>query len=323
MSAVMATSHAGTSVRKLAAGVVVTCAILAFVSHAIYRGSETRLNTSRVPRPITLATVASDDAITRGRHLSEAVAQCTFCHGDDWGGRLISDDWLVGRLYAPNLTSGTGGIADRYSDEDFARAVRYGRGPAGENLWFMPAEHFVALCDDDLAALIAYIRTLPPVDRETPARWPGPATRLAVVLGLAPELTVRDPIARPGGRQAPGHERTGEYLVSVGICGTCHRADLAGGRHPLAPPHEPVPPDITRSGAIARWSQADFLRAMRGGITPDGRLLDPVFMPWTRYAAMNDDELVAIFDYLTGERHPQPTTAVAVASRLDLREGAE
>lgn len=277
------------------------CGLVAILCYAIYRESEARLNPDLSAHTRVAPLVASTPSLERGQHLGEVVAQCTFCHGEDWSGNLISDDFLVGRLHSANLTSGKGGIATRYSDADFVRAIRHGVGPSGENLWFMPAEHFVALSDDDLASLIRFIRSLPAVDREAPARWPGPATRLAVVLGLAPELVAREPVAKPGTKRAPSPsdgERYGEYLVSVGMCGTCHRSDLRGGRHPLAPPHEPVPPDLTLEGAIATWSESDFIQTMRRGITPTGHVLSARYMPWRSYGAMSDVELGAIYRFL-------------------------
>ena len=57
---------------------------------------------------------------TRGRHLAGAVAQCTFCHGEDLGGRAMADDPWVGRLHASNLTTGRGGVARHYDDATLA-----------------------------------------------------------------------------------------------------------------------------------------------------------------------------------------------------------
>ncbi len=243
---------------------------------------------------------AAEDAsadLARGRHIGESVAQCTFCHAADWGGRRVSDDAWVGRLYAPNLTSGRGGIAPQRSDEDLARAIRHAQNPEGRNLWLMPSEWYVALSDRDLASLIRYMRTLPPVDRESPARIAGPLTKLVTVLGLAPDVAIRGPRVRPwredGSSEMEARDH-GDYLVNVGVCGTCHRSDLAGGRHPLAPLDEPIPGDISPGSAVARWSEEEFIETMRTGTTPDGRRLDPVFMPWPSYAGMTDPELSAI-----------------------------
>ncbi len=83
------------------------------------------------------------------------------------------------------------------------------------------------------------------------------------------------------------------------MCRVCHHADLTGGLHPLSLPGEPPPPDLTPGGALSGWSEADFVRAMRSGVTPDGRRLDARYMPWPRFARMGDSELGAIWAYLT------------------------
>ena len=91
----------------------------------------------------------------------------------------------------------------------------------------------------------------------------------------------------------------GAYLVETGGCRVCHRQDLRGGLHPLSLPDEPPPPDLTAGGPLGSWSEQDFVRAMRTGITPDGRRVDPEWMPWPAFAGMSDLELRAIFLYLS------------------------
>ena len=68
--------------------------------------------------------------------------------------------------------------------------------------------------------------------------------------------------------------------------------------HPLALPGEPPPSDLRASGPLRGWSEEEFLRAMRSGVTPDGRRLDPEYMPWPRFAGMTDGELSAIWEFL-------------------------
>ncbi len=284
--------------------------VAAVLTAAVYLVSEARLEAALPVQPIALTVPPNASLLERGRHLGEVVMQCPFCHGDDWGGTRIADDPIVGRLYSSNLTPGRGGIASRYSDADLARAIRSAVGPSGKNLWFMPSEHFSSITDADLAALITYVRALPPVDREHPERWPGPATRVAVSLGLAPELVPRTSTPGPTDHESepPAHAPdTGRYLVDIGICASCHLADLRGGRHPLAPPHEPVPPDLRPGGSMRGWSQHDFVKTMRTGVTPDGRVLSARYMPWLRYGKMKDAELEAIFGHLSAGRDTSST----------------
>ena len=90
----------------------------------------------------------------------------------------------------------------------------------------------------------------------------------------------------------------GAYMVETGGCKVCHHDDLRGGLHPLSLPGEPPPSDLTASGRLASWSEADFLRSLRTGRTPDGRRLENQWMPWKSIGRMSDLELNAIWKYL-------------------------
>ena len=81
----------------------------------------------------------------------------------DLGGRVLGDNLLMGWLVATNLTRGQGGLGADYTDQDLVRAIRHGVG-RGKSLVFMPSESFQRYSDEDLAAIIAYLRTIPPVD---------------------------------------------------------------------------------------------------------------------------------------------------------------
>src|SRR5580698_7982206 len=93
-------------------------------------------------------------AITRG---------CTQCHGADLGGAKVIEDPAMGRIYGPNLTRGHGGPPEALTDEDFIRAIRHGVARDGHGLFLMPSGDFSRLTDADLADLVAYVRSVPPV----------------------------------------------------------------------------------------------------------------------------------------------------------------
>lgn len=240
--------------------------------------------------------------LERGRHLVTVVAQCTYCHGPDLAGRELANDPWIGRLSASNLTRGAGGIGARFTDADWAAALRQGVNSAGRSLLLMPSAHLARLSDRDLTAVVAYVRQVPPVDRVLPERRAGWLTRVVVAAGLAPDLISADQVSGIAfvSREIPSEASAeyGEYLVALGGCRVCHRGDLAGGLHPLSLPGEPVPPDITPDGALGGWSAQDFARAMREGRTPDGRVLDREFMPWPAFAGMSETEVEAIWRYL-------------------------
>lgn len=299
----------GRARRVLLRGVVCSTALCVGLAVYVYAGSEHRL--SRVyDLPIRPIAVPSDPvSLERGRHLAVHVALCTWCHGDDLGGRQTADDPWIGRLHASNLTSGEGGIGD-YSEADLARAIREGVTPEGRSLLLMPSHYFRALSDADVTSIIAWMRRAPPVDAVRPETRAGVLTRIALVAGLAPELITAEQRGREGlhpraarsgaggaGRVREAREK-GALLADLGSCRVCHHPDLSGGLHPLALPGEPPPPDLRASGPMASWSQDDFFRAMRTGATPDGRHLDAEYMPWPRFAGMTDEELEALWAYL-------------------------
>lgn len=233
--------------------------------------------------------IPSDSAaVQRGRHLVTAVAFCTDCHGTDLGGKVMVDRLLTGRLAAANLTRGTGGLGANYTDEDLVRSIRHGVGRNGKSLIFMPAEVFQHMSDADLAALIAYLHTAPPVDRTLPPPRIGPLFRVLHIVGfplLPAELVDHGAIAAP---LAPSVSIAyGAYLASVAGCGGCHGPHLAGDGGPG--------PNIT-PGAIAAWTEADFRRALREGRRPDGSVLRAP-MPWPIFSHMTDDEVAALWLY--------------------------
>ncbi len=265
-----------------------------------YRSTERRLE-QRFDIPEARIHVQDDEQErAAGKHIVHSVAQCTTCHGADLAGGEMANDWWLGRLDAPNLTPGEGGIASR-SDLDLERAIRHGVDVDRRPMLLMPSHTLQVLSDCDVAAVISYIRSLPPVDRKVRPRWIGPFTRLVVFVGAAPEFIPAEIIDHPSvGREiAPSATAEyGEYLVQVGACRVCHGATLEGGLHPLSLPDEPPPPRLASGGALARWEEDDFLVAMRTGRTPDGRLLDDRYMPWRVTAGMQEHELLAIWRYL-------------------------
>ncbi len=297
--------------RRAARVLGLVAGVLALAAGAVWARSEWILERRHphppLPRSEAFAAPADAALLDRGRHLVTVVAQCTFCHGPDLAGREIADDPWIGRLHAPNLTRGAGGVGARYAAGDWAAALRHGLAPDGRSLLLMPSAGLARLSDRDLAAIVAYLQQVPAIDREVPAKRTGWLTRVVVAAGLAPDLlSAEQARARPDSASAAGSPGAppaptavyGEYLVALGGCRVCHRADLAGGLHPLSLPGEPIPPDLTPRGPLGRWSQADFVRAMREGRTPDGRLLDRAFMPWPAFAGLDAVELEAIWRYL-------------------------
>jgi hypothetical protein len=94
------------------------------------------------------------------------------------------DEPGMGRVYAANLASGKGGAGASFTDADFVRAIRHGVAPDGRELAIMPSQIFNHLSDQDLGALIAYLKTVPPVDNETPKPQLMPLGRIMLTAGM-------------------------------------------------------------------------------------------------------------------------------------------
>jgi cytochrome c553 len=242
--------------------------------------------------PDSTVRAATDSAsLAWGKHLLEAVTKCQDCHDGDLGGKKMMDDPAFARLAASNLTGGRGGIAE-LTDADLERAIRHGVGRDGRPLIFMPSEAYGPLSDEDLAALLGYLRTFPPVDRELPDPRVGPVARMLYLTGKFPLLPVEiTPHDAPRAPREPGvNVQYGEYLATIGGCRSCHGQRLAGDANPDAP-------DIT-VGRLADWKEEDFFRALREGRRPDGSTIDPIKMPWVRSGLMTDDEVRAVWTYM-------------------------
>jgi mono/diheme cytochrome c family protein len=244
--------------------------------------------------------------VERGRHLFNAVSSCVVCHGGDAGGGPFITDAAMAVLNAPNLTRGNGGVGQTYTDADYDRAIRRGVRPDGTRLLIMPSWDYARFSDDDAASVIAYVRSLPPVDRVTPRVKLGPVGRILVATKKVPFDAVRiaDEGAPPTNLPPPMKVlEYGEYLTRVGGCMGCHGAHLSGG-HLAGPPDVPPAANITRTG-IGTWSAPDFMRTLTRGRDPSGHDLHP-FMPWRTISQMTDPELEAIYDYLMSVP-PRPT----------------
>jgi cytochrome c553 len=283
--------------KKLALGLL---ALVVVLIAAVYGVSEVKLRkTYRVAAAAPLNVTKDPAQVARGRHLVTAVAKCTDCHTETLAGKKFIDAGPLGVVYASNLTGGKGGVLGSYTDAQLEAAIRHGIRPSGRGIMIMPSDEYQNLSDEDVSAIIAYLRTLAPVDSTYPASKLGPLGRALFATGKLPLIpAARVDHAAAGVRTAPPAGPTreyGQYLVSVGGCRGCHGPNLVGG--PSPEPGAPAAANITPAGPIGQWTEADFVRALRTGTRPDGSKLKD-FMPWRSMAQHTDDELHAIWLYL-------------------------
>ncbi len=242
--------------------------------------------------------VDDEEALVRGAYLVEAVAVCTICHGNNLGGSPAFNDAFLGSVHTPNLTTGAGGVGSTYTDEDWVRAIRYGVSPSGHGLIFMPSDSYYHFTDEDLGAVIAYIRSQPPVDNTAAGRSLTLPAQIMLSLGASGQVARTELIDFDAPRTAEPLSN-GEYLIEIGGCSFCHGNDLRGGQglEPGAPPG----PNLHVGGPLDNYTFEEFAAVMQTGLTPRGTQINPLYMPWPGYFNMTDEDLQDIWDYLRTE----------------------
>jgi len=269
---------------------------------------------------------ASSDpgVIAQGDYLVHAVSHCSICHEpaeqfkalqpgstDPGGADLIGGhEWQAGpfgTFHAANITpdseTGIGGL----SDGELARVIRQGVRKDGSQAVFMS---FVVgpMADEDLTAIISYLRTLPPMKHDNPKDELGLAGKLVMKL-FEPRSDPAPQWAPPGGISI---ER-GRYLANgPAWCVGCHTAadpfkgmkftgaPLSGNPEaepdPTDPDFEFVEPNLTpdpETGHITQWTEDAFVARFKVGAVFKGTK-----MPWPNFAHMTEDDVRSIFRYL-------------------------
>lgn len=264
--------------------------------------------------------------IERGKYLATHVANCIECHskhdmtkysgpvipGTEGGGGFVFDQklGLPGTIYGRNITPDSATGIGTWTDDEIVRAMTQGISKNGDTLFpLMPYANFNRMAKDDLLSIIAYIRTLKPINNAVPARqlmmpismaYPGPALQASIDGNVRPPET--DIV------------KYGEYMTMVADCGTCHSPltqhgpdktrEFSGGYTFELPTNKVTTANITPDSAtgIGLWSEAMFLDKFIK--YRDRKLIDVdpgkqnTIMPLSLYAGMKDDDLKAIYAYL-------------------------
>lgn len=260
--------------------------------------------------PVSEIQVASSPAkIARGEQLAKI---CMSCHTTDTQLPLSGtnfqakfDSTFLGTFYAPNLTP-SGNIKD-WTDGEIIRAIREGVDDTGRSLLIMPAGDFRYMSDEDVQALVAYLRSQPATGE------PMPETQFSVIgaifMNLSDFRTVQQPTGVVTAPQA-GTPEYGKYLVDIHGCADCHGAQLQG-KPDTGQPGPPPGPNLTQ--IVPQWTEEQFMNFFNTGTLPDGKKVPMVTMksgysepkmPWTLVrASTTDAELRDMYYYL----HSLPT----------------
>ncbi|MGE5224027.1 MAG: c-type cytochrome [Omnitrophica WOR_2 bacterium] len=252
-------------------------------------------------RPLYQITAdASPAGLARGKYLMENVTSCTgACHsegGKPFGGysEAFSQGPISVQFNVPNLTPDKETGLGSWSDAEIARAIREGIDKDGRGLVVMPAFHYHALSDADVAAMIGYLRQVQPVRNQVPSFQANAVAKIMLAMGMFGPKSVGAPITSAQQSPPVGTPEYGSYMVTISGCNGCHGESLSGNKGGLG--RDPAP-NLTPGGELAKWSEADFITALRTGNTPSGIQLSEN-MPWKEYGQMTDEDLKAIFLYL-------------------------
>jgi mono/diheme cytochrome c family protein len=253
------------------------------------------------------------------------VTQCVDCHAvrdfTKYAGPVVEgtlgrggenfgiEGTAVRTLYSRNITPA--GVGD-WTDGELIRAITSGVSKDGEPLFpIMPYPNYARMSREDIESIVAYIRTLAPVEYTAPPR--DLAMPLPLVVRTIPEPATFRPIPPKTDRVAYG-----EYMTNAAGCAECHTPmDAQGQRLPgmdFAGGFElPLPgggfvraanitPDA--DSGIGTWSEQQFVdkfKAFEGAPIRElsaAEQRENTVMPWLNYASMTDEDLRAIYAYL-------------------------
>ena len=265
--------------------------------------------------------VKDSSTIHRGRYLVTSLGHCGDCHSSLSDSDLINQSETVpmsggkifsiplGSIQSPNITPDKEtGIGD-FSDKQIAVALRYGIGH--DNRALIPFMNYQSLADNDMTAVVSYLRSLTPVKRKIQNRKFSPIGYIANAFSIKPV----GPAFTPEKNMTPDtSSKYGKYLaISVAGCRDCHTnrnlvsglftgPQNAGGLHmpsAIDPKHYvTISPNLTpdsATGIMATWDKKTFInRFKQGKKNPHSR------MPWNSYKNINENDLTAIYNYFNG-----------------------
>jgi len=288
-----------TWIRRLALGTLATAALLAAAgAGAVWMGHRKLDRQIATPSSAPWAVPTSAESLARGAYLY-ASRGCADCHGKDGAGKVFIQDGDSLLIKSPNISPGPGSVAARYTPQDWTRLMRHGVKPNGRAAFIMPSEDYARWTQEDLAALVAHVRQLPPVAGEgLVAKLPPPmvgAYGLGLIQDAAEKIAARPaPPATPV--PAGISVEHGAYVAQM--CVGCHGAELKGGRIPGGPPDWPAAAALSGPQSVmARYPDAaSFQQMLKSGRRPDGAAIQ--VMPFDSLRELNDVDAQALHLYL-------------------------
>lgn len=306
-----------------AVGAVVALIVIAIGGFAVYINLTWDKDYSGFEKPAIKAST-DPEVIKRGEYLAHSVAHCSICHAPEavtmkrqpgerpaMVGGYKWEMGPMGTLYSRNITPDPETGIGKWTDEELARAIKWGIGRDGKQLTFMTMT-VPAMADEDVQAIISYMRSTAPVAAKAPpheytivSKW------LATKMSPDFRKMLLADVKYAAQTEEPSLER-GKYLAhGPAACVGCHSpfnllafqlegAPFSGSDEAEPDPKDPSMvyrmPNLTpdaETGHIAKWDEEQFVTRFRAGRTRASSK-----MPWEAYREMTDSDLRAVFRYL-------------------------
>lgn len=276
--------------------------LLALAGSALVVGAqmgERKMNRIVDVKPAPVAYRDDAASIERGRYLYLSRG-CTECHGVDGAGKDVINDGKGALVHAPNITPGPGSVVARYTPFDWVRILRHGVKPDGRPAIVMPSEDYARMTDDDLAAMVAYLRRMPPAEGTAAVLSLPPVLKTLYATGLIHDAAETIDHTLPPSQPVPEAVSVEHGAYVANTCIGCHGARLSGGKIPGAPPHWPAAANLTpgEGSAMALYPTPEaFAQMLKTGQRPDGTAVSQV-MPFTALKELNETDVQAMYLHL-------------------------
>ena len=302
-------------------GIIFSVIIIFIVAFVIYFNA----SFPKVDPPSNQVVEATSERLARGKYLANHVTVCIDCHSErDWsmyagplvpgsygkGGELFTEELggVPGTLYAKNITPA--GIGD-WTDGELMRLITNGVTKDNTAIFpLMPYLSYNNLTEEDLYSIVAYLRSLEPIENPVPESSLNFPLNF-IVKTIPPQSYNPSPEVDKSNRLAYG-----EYLTKIAACGDCHTPqekgepikglEFAGGfefKFPFGTVRSVnITPD--EDTGIGAWDEEDFIDRFKN-FDPDSSEAESVEpdefntpMPWVMYAGMTREDLASIYEYL-------------------------
>lgn len=297
--------------------------LLFVVIAAIATGTYVNLALPDIAPASTIKIALTNERIERGKYLANHVTVCMDCHSTrNWteyagpiapntlggGGELFDETMgFPGKIYASNITPH--GLSN-WTDGEILRAITTGEAKDGRALFpIMGYQRFGTMDKDDILSIIAYVRSLAPINKKVPT------THLNFPVNFINNTSPKEATfqKRP---LLSDSVRYGGYLVNAAGCVECHSktdkgqvikgTEFGGGMAFDLPSGTLRAPNITadNKNGIGLWTKENFIKRFKlytdKSYQPQkvGLTVNNTVMPWIVFSGMTEQDLGAIYTYL-------------------------